>query len=241
MASASLPPLPSRRLVEQAVAALRERILAGSFGADGELPTQGELCLELGVSRSVIREAMQRLQSQRLIRVSQGKKPRVLPASPDAIADSLHNLMQRSDASLLHLGEVRLSLESDIAALAAVRITPQQLERLEASVAAMQAADNVEAQVVADVQFHRLLAEATGNPLYVFLLDALAELLQATRQRTLRASGLEAAQVGHQAILAAIQARDAEAARLAMQEHLKASIVDLTREPKAAMNERGEA
>lgn len=73
MTTAAFPLLRSRRLVEQTVEALRERIVAGFFGLDGELPPQGTLCRELGVSRSVVREAMQQLQSQRLVEVSQGR------------------------------------------------------------------------------------------------------------------------------------------------------------------------
>jgi DNA-binding FadR family transcriptional regulator len=112
-----LPYLAARPLVEQVVDSLRERIVSASYQATGELPPQHDLCRELGVSRTVVREAMQRLQSQGLIELSQGRRPRIRPASHGAIADNLQVLMRRSAASLLHLAEVRLPLEAEIAGL----------------------------------------------------------------------------------------------------------------------------
>jgi DNA-binding FadR family transcriptional regulator len=77
------------------------------------------------------------------------------------------------------------------------------------------------------VRFHRILADASGNPLFVFLLDALAELLRASRIETIGYGGIEPALRGHRAILAAVENRDAAAAREAMQEHLRASLDDI--------------
>ncbi len=226
----TLPKLNSRRLVEQAVEALRDQIMSGVYGPDGELPPQGDLCLELGVSRSVIREAMQQLQSQRLVVIAQGRKPRVLPAGPQAMADSLHVLMRRTDASLLQLAEVRRPLEAEIAALAAERITPSDISRLEDANQVMRSATDVADQVEADMRFHRVLAEAAGNPIFVFLLDALAELLRASRRKTIGHGGVGPALAGHEQVLAAVRKRNPTAARRAMQAHLQAAKCDLQRE-----------
>lgn len=213
-------------LVEQAVDALRMRILQGEF-SDGLLPPQSKLCEELGVSRSVVREAMQRLQSQRLIELGQGRLPRVLPAGPDALAESLQMVMGRTEATWVHLGQVRLTLETEIAGLAALSADAVQLRELEKTIGAMLATDDVREQVSADMKFHRLLAEATGNPIFVFLLDAMASLLRASRERTIGIGGPEPALRGHRQILDAIRAKDAAAARKAMAEHLGDSQNDL--------------
>ena len=125
-ASTPLQRLSSAKLVEQTVAVLREQIVSGNFTAGGPLPSQGELCVELGVSRSVIREAMRTLQSQGLIEVSQGRRPTVLPAGPAAAIETLSTLVERSQVSLLQLLEVRQPLEVEIAAKAnKARITPR--------------------------------------------------------------------------------------------------------------------
>ena len=219
-------------LLTSTVATLRARVLAGAY-RDGILPPQRELCEELGVSRSVIREAMGQLQSQRLIEISQGAPARVLPVGSAAMADSLGDFMQRTDASLTQLCEVRLSLEAEIASLAAERIDDENLLKLHIAVRRLREAATIDAQVEADVEFHRVLAEATGNPVFVFLLDALGELLRKSRRRTIGRGGVEPALAGHVAVLQAVQKRNAKAARAAMIEHVQASLHDLARAEKA--------
>jgi GntR family transcriptional repressor for pyruvate dehydrogenase complex len=234
MPQALLPNLSAPGLVQRAVEALRARIVAGAYGPDGALPPQGQLCRELGVSRSVVREAMQQLQSLRLVAVSQGRRPRVLPTSSAAVVDSLDVFVRRSETSLLHLAEVRLALEAEIAAHAAQRALPEQLASLDETLGAMERTPSLADQVEADIRFHRLLAEATGNPLFPFLLDALAEMLRASRLRTIGRGGIGPALAGHREILQAIRAGQAEAARAAMAAHVRASMDDLRRELQGA-------
>lgn len=221
-------------LVESVVRSLRERILAGEF-VEGVLPPQGELATEFAVSRSVIREAMQQLQSSRLIELSQGRNARVVPVGSEAIIDNLQLFMQRSQASLLHLAEVRQPLEAEIAALAAERIDDEALLRLHISVRKLAEAKTSEEQIDGDIDFHRILAEATGNPIYLFLMDALAELLRESRRKTIGLGGVEPALEGHRAVLQAVQKGNAKAARAAMLEHVQASRRDL----EALMERKG--
>ena len=98
--------LPSSGLVDAVVDRLRSRILAGNFPG-GVLPPQGALATEFDVSRSVIREAMQRLQSSRLIEMSQGRNARVKLAGSEALIENLQVAMHRSQATLMHLAEPR--------------------------------------------------------------------------------------------------------------------------------------
>jgi DNA-binding FadR family transcriptional regulator len=215
------------RLVERAVDALRRQVLSGAYGASGELPSQETLCKSLGISRTTLREAMQQLQSQRLIQTSQGRRPRVLPADSALLADGLQMIMQRSHASLFQLAEVRLMLETEIAARAALYATPSDVQSLQESIAALEAAGDLEPQIEADIRFHHCLAQAGGNPIFLFLLDALAALLRATRRETIGLGGVAPAVAGHRSILAAVERGDAVQARQAMREHLEASLHDL--------------
>ncbi|HTN77225.1 MAG TPA: FadR/GntR family transcriptional regulator [Pirellulaceae bacterium] len=213
-------------LLDSTVKALRERILSGAYSA-GVLPPQGALCDELGVSRSVIREAMRQLQSQRLIEVSQGAPARVLPAGPAGMADSLDLFMRRTETSLAQLSEVRLPLEAEIVALAAERIDDEGLLRLHIAVRRLREGQTLDEQINADLEFHRVLAEATGNPIFVFLLDALAVLMRESRQQTIGRVGIGPAVSGHLAILQGVQKRNVKAARAAMVAHIQDSIRDL--------------
>jgi GntR family transcriptional regulator, transcriptional repressor for pyruvate dehydrogenase complex len=85
----------------------------------------------------------------------------------------------------------------------------------------------LEARIQADVWFHRILAEATGNPVFVLLLETLAEFQRESRQKTLAYSGVEQALAGHRALLEAVRNRDPQTAREAMQEHLRLAARDL--------------
>ena len=216
-------------LVEQVVHALREDILSGQYDATGELPPQGELCHRYGVSRSVIREAMRQLESQRLLRIQRGRRPRLAPIDSQAVAESLRILLRRSGATLLHLIQVRQVLEVAIARLAALNMDEETLLRLHIAVKRQEQATEVEQQIQADLEFHRLLAQATGNPLFVFLMDALAELMYESRKTTIGRTGNARAVRGHRAIVQALHQRDPEAVVQAMKDHLEDAAEDLQR------------
>jgi GntR family transcriptional repressor for pyruvate dehydrogenase complex len=209
----------SRSSVQQVVATLRERILRGEF-TSGILPSQGKLGAELGVSRPVVREAMRALESQGLLEVSQGRRPRVRPAGSETLIENTRTLLSRGAISFGHLIELRKPLESEVAALAARRATPQLLDRLRESVATLRAARGAADQLAADRRFHELLAEASGNPLFQAILQALADLLDASRRHTFKVSGVQSALRGHTAILSAVENEDREGARRAMLDHL---------------------
>jgi GntR family transcriptional repressor for pyruvate dehydrogenase complex len=136
-------------------------------------------------------------------------------------------VMDRTEATWSQLSEVRRTLEVDIAGLAAQRADAAVCREMEKTLGAMLATDDVGAQVEADMQFHRLLAQATGNPVYVFLLDAMASLLRASREKTIGCGGVEPALRGHRKILNAVRRQDAAAARRAIAEHLEESQRDL--------------
>ena len=216
-----LQPIPSQKLLGQVVERLREFVLAHSRQDRRALPSQGELTKMLRVSRTVLREAMKMLEAQGLVAVSQGRRPQVRPAGPQAAIESLDALLQRTDGTLLQLVEVRRPLEAEIAALAARRATPSHLLSAQSALTDLQQAKTLDQQVAADVRFHRVLAEATGNPVFVVLLDTISGLLQASRVHTIGTFGARAAIEGHREILAAVQRRDPAAARDAMVRHFK--------------------
>jgi GntR family transcriptional regulator, transcriptional repressor for pyruvate dehydrogenase complex len=215
-------------LVQGVVTLLENQILAGELPADRPMPPEGELSRQLGVSRTVIREAMRILGARGLVEVSQGRLPRVKPADPAHVVDSLATFLQRADHSLLYLIEVRRQLETAIAVLAAERATPQQVVAMEDTNRVLIGPGTLDQRIDADLRFHALLAEATQNPVFGVLLDPLAHLMRLSRKATLGRTGAERAVAGHQAILAAIRNGDPEAARRAMLEHLTMAEQDLS-------------
>jgi len=203
-------------LVQEVATRLEEQILSGQLVPGQAIPPEGQLSVQLGVSRTVIREAMRILGARGLVAVSQGKSPRVKPADPAHVVNSIAAFLQRTNHSLLHLVEVRRHLETSIAAMAAQRATPEQIAALEEANERLATAKTLDSQVEADMRFHTLLAEATGNPVFGLLLQPLTHLLRMSLRETLGRTGAKLASDCHRSILAAVQKGDPEGARQAM-------------------------
>src|SRR5262249_38965021 len=133
-----------------------------------------------------------------------------------------------------HLAEVRLPLETAIAGLAARHRTDEHLARLEATQADLaNARASLEAQVAADLGFHAVLAEASGNPLFGLVLAPIQSLLIESRRRTLGRHGARLAHEHHALILDAVRRRDEGGAVEAMRRHLETNVRHLRAEPEA--------
>ncbi|MBN1910313.1 MAG: FadR family transcriptional regulator [Pirellulales bacterium] len=206
---------------------MREQILSNSFGADGVLPSEGEMARAFRVSQTVIRGAMHILRAEGLIDVSQGRRPQVRPVDPVVAVQSFQSVLQRSDTSLLALVEARKPLEAEIAALAAQRATDSQIAAIVEAYRRLESADNLEDQVHADMEFHDLLAAASGNAVFQIFLTTVTQLLRLSLQTTITRVGQQRALEGHRDILAAVKAGDAQAAREAMLHHLAMAAEDL--------------
>jgi GntR family transcriptional repressor for pyruvate dehydrogenase complex len=219
-------PLLAERLSDRLAARLASRIDAGELKPGQRLPTEQQLALAHGVSRTVVREAVHQLKSRGLLRSHQGLGV--------FVADNLRNRSLDFDATVLqsmqavvHVREVRRALEGDIAALAAERATRRQVASLRAALREIDRAVAAGGDGVAeDLAFHRALAEATGNPqfgrLLQFLEQYLHEAIRVTRSNEARRHDfMEAVRSEHRAIVEAVAARDAGAARRRAVEHME--------------------
>jgi GntR family transcriptional repressor for pyruvate dehydrogenase complex len=214
-------------LVEQVVEQLRTYIIEGKFPADHELPPEAALCETLGVSRTVVREAMRILRAQGLVDVSQGKRPRVRPVDAQVAIDGLSVMLRRSNSSLLHLVELRRPLESEIAAVAAQRVTPEQIALLEISIEELKSAKDLPGRAAADLKFHSLLADATGNPIFQLVLRTVWTLQWQSSLKTIKYSSAAVAVKWHERILSAVRDHDSARARAEMTGHIEAANADL--------------
>ncbi len=207
---------------------LRQRILQGEWAAGEALPAEGALAESFGVSRTVAREALRTLSGGGLVDIAQGRTARVRPPDALAAAANLQALLRRDHASLEQLLEVRAPLESEIASLAARRLTQSRREQLEHAVTALENAELINERADADIAFHVGLAEATGNPIFPLLLSTLTALMRELLGATLaHPTGRDRAAAGHRAILAPVVDGDAERARREMLNHLDAARHDL--------------
>jgi GntR family transcriptional repressor for pyruvate dehydrogenase complex len=179
-----------------------------------------------------VREATRALEARGLLEITQGRRPRVAAPNGALVGDFFKLAVRRDPRALLDLLEVRRALEVHIATLAAKRAGQGELADLEMSINAMRAADGFEAFHAADLRFHENLAAASGNRLLVFLIEAFADPLRASRQRSFvghqaRGGGISDVIQQHQTILDAVTARNPKAAAQAMRDHLQQTEQDL--------------
>ncbi|HVW18314.1 MAG TPA: FadR/GntR family transcriptional regulator [Solirubrobacteraceae bacterium] len=213
----------SPRLADVLADKMLDAILSGHFAVGDILPSERALCAQFGVSRTVVREAIRSLSTRGLVRVQSGRGVEVMPVDNAPMAEAMSILVRGTpgiDFAKVH--EVRTMLETHVAGVAASRATAADIEALERVVDEMAAAkDETEHKSELDIQFHRLLATAAHNELYIVLLDSLGSVLVTSRRRTLRLPHDHEAWVAeHAAIVAAVRAEDPAAARAAMELHL---------------------
>ena len=208
--------------------ALLEAIASGQLRVGDRLPSERALSDQFGVSRTVIRETVRGLEAKGVL-APLGARGMVIAAVPSSRLVEAFDLYVRGAQSQELMGpedlaEVRRTLELRLAALAAERATPDDLRAMTEALESMATAGPGLTAAQYDTEFHRAIARATHNPLYVTLNEALNGSLQTIRLTALSISERLTATIHeHRSILRAIQNGDAEGAANAMEEHLSVS------------------
>jgi GntR family transcriptional repressor for pyruvate dehydrogenase complex len=203
-------------------------ILSGRLEPGDLLPSERDISEQMGVSRSVVREALGRLASLGLVSSRHGSGTRVAEPSTRPVTLGYRRLLARPGVRWQDLAAVRLPLETAIAAQAAAHRTAEHLERLARAQAVLGDSERpLEQHIRADLDFHAALADATYNPLFCTVLAPIQELLIESRRRTLGRYGAALAHEHHAVILAAVEAGDSAAAAEAMRRHLEANLEQL--------------
>ncbi|RZI92734.1 MAG: FadR family transcriptional regulator [Variovorax sp.] len=213
------------RLSDRLALRLIGQIESGALRPGDRLPTEQQLALAHGVSRTVVREAVHQLKSRALVVSRQGSGVYVAQ-TPTNLPLAFDPSVLESVQSVVHVVEVRRVLEGEIAALAAERATRSQVAALRRALKAIDVAAAAGHDGVAeDLAFHRVIGESTGNPQFRLLLGFLEQYLREGMRITRgnesrRLDFMEAVQLEHRAIVEAIAARDPVAARHHATQHL---------------------
>lgn len=204
-------------------------IMTGRLAPGGRLPVEKELAAELGVSRGSLREGIRALAILGVVETRQGDGTYVTSLDPAVLMASLAFLadLQTPDNSR-HLLHVRRILEAESAALAAVRISDEQINELELLLDRFDGASgedggtDVEAFIDADSAFHAAIARASGNPALAALIESLVGRTVRIRiGRALAARGNVVGAMGeHRAIVAELRRHHADGARIRMEAHI---------------------
>ena len=214
-------------LVDSIAQGLGNSIRLGEFAPGDKLPTEIALMARFGTSRTVVREALSKLQASAVVETRHGIGTFVTTRTPGShftIADA--NLSTVAD--VISVLELRISLETEAAGLAAQRRTDGDLLAMRAALDDFETAVRQDSDAVpADFQFHMEVARATGNRHFADLMTYLGTMIiPRTRVNTLpstpdgRLDYLRRVNGEHQSIFNAIRNQDPEAARAAIRTHL---------------------
>jgi len=217
-------PIQTGRLYEQIVAQIEERVVRGELKLGDQLPAERELAAQFGVSRTAVREAVKALRQKGLVEIAPGRGTFIADSTARAVRHSISFMMKiGAEDGSKNLTEVRAILEPEIAALAAERATAENIAVMRQAVKTMDTAlANAEKFILADLDFHLALAQATQNNLISTLIDPIVDLLREDRQKIFDSVGApQRGQVYHKRILAAVEKHNAAAARKAMTLHLE--------------------
>jgi len=214
-------------LALELVDSLRLQLRGGDIKPGDKLPTEMEIMQTFKVSRGVVREALSRLGAEGLVQTLHGVGTFALDA-PEENRFQFDTPSADALTDMLDVLELRASLESDAAGLAAVRRTDSLLREMRSALDDFEKHVTTVGETVApDFRFHLAVAQATGNRYYTSLMNQFGvAVIPRTRVSSAwldveqRAQHLHKVNQEHQDIYDAIERRDAEAARAAMRLHL---------------------
>jgi GntR family transcriptional regulator, transcriptional repressor for pyruvate dehydrogenase complex len=209
------------RLSDRVAALLLDTIVARGLQPGDRLPSERELGEQFGVSRTVIREAVRALAAKGVIEVRTGSGLRVAAVDASAVSESISLFLRGGALDYPKVHEVRRLLEVEIAGLAAERASDTDIARMRTAAEQMEGVlDDVEKASRLDLAFHRAIARATNNELYLLLLDSIGEAQLEIRRGNLQSGAAPKTIKAHRKIVERIAGRDREGARSAMEEHL---------------------
>ena len=217
-----------RRRHEEIAEHLELLIVRGELRPDDALPSERELMTRFGAARSSVREALFLLRRKGLAEMRAGARTRVTRPSAERLIGDLSGaaqLLARRPGGARSLQQARALLEIGLAREAARGATPEAVARLGEALEDNRRAGDLDEFERTDLAFHRRLAEASGNDVFVALTDAFGDWLAEQRWISARSGvSFETVVAEHEAILEAIRAGDPAAAQDAMQAHLDAVV-----------------
>lgn len=223
MSTLKLKPVSRVTLGEQVATQLAEQISEGEWLPGDKLPSETDLCASLRIGRSTLREALKSLAYVGLVQMRPGEGTYVLENTQLLVDRIRTGGVLRTEKELQDVSEARLILETELAAMAAERMEPADLERLEELLKDMERCLKGDGREYAalDVDFHLAIAKSSKNQLLHELLVPIRGVLQEFIAKSQEMPGIrENAQEHHAKILAALRQRNPEKAKREIRAHL---------------------
>lgn len=199
---------------EQVFDQLKQQILDGTWVPGQKISSENELASALGVSRITVRQALQKLTVLGLIDTRLGEGSFVREFTPGAYINAMIPAMYLGNSAIEEVFEFRIIGEVEVAGIAALKATEQDVLKLTETVNNMRLnRNNIEMYTKEDFRFHMILAEITGNSLAVRLMELLTDILKTTIQNVTRTIGDEIGLKYHGLILDAVKNHEYENAK----------------------------
>lgn len=219
-------PVKTKKVYEEIVEQVKRLIVDGKLQPGDKLLSERELSEELNVSRASVREAFSAMEMMGVITIRPGEGSFVRQVSFEGMLEPLSFILQVEIDDIMQLLEVRKILEVEMAALAAMRATPEDLEAIQRALNSMLSEIRQgEIGDAADVSFHFAVAQAANNSILIkvmsTLTDVMASAFLSSRQKMFFVENMPSAlYASHLGVYEAIVAKDPKLARIRMREHL---------------------
>ncbi len=207
---------------------MRQAIISGEWRPSEKIPSEHALCERYNVSRVSVRSAISKLSLLGLVESKQGKGNFVCVPTENKQLDLLISQLFFDEPDRMSVFEFRAILETESAALAAVRANGQLVDQLRTINQTMRESTCIEEITQCDKNFHALIAEATQNPFIIKVSELLSDIYMRHLKGNVAVMGAEGA-IAHEKIILAIELRTPSVAKKAMEEHLKHTVECTTR------------
>ena len=215
-------PITRQTNAEQVVERLLGLIRAGVLQPGQQLPSERELASSLGVSRPTLREALRALSLMGALNIRQGGGVFVSALTSEDLLSPLDFYFSLDAQHLERLFEAQLVLETEVARMAAQRMTDEVIDKLEICLRETEPILNAQlAWFEMDTRFHLLIAQATGNLFLERVVSSIRTMINLSREATVRSWSVpRSSHEEHFKVLDALKAHDADGAAAAMHAHL---------------------
>jgi len=214
---------PESAVTDTAIGQIKHMITSGALSPGDRLPPEAALAERLGLSRSSLREAVKALSVIGVLDVRQGAGTYVTSLKPDLLMGAMEFVVDfHRDDTVLHFLEVRRILEPAATAKATTQLDDDALDALHDHLLEIGPDPDVDTLVTSDMEFHRTIVHASGNPVLAALIDSFAGPLQRARlwRGNADPGAVQRTIAEHTTILRAMRSRDPEIARAAATVHI---------------------
>jgi GntR family transcriptional repressor for pyruvate dehydrogenase complex len=220
--------LSQKKLSEEIIDTVLHSIDEGKLQSGDKLPTEKQIAEELGISKTAVREALSALETMGYTKTKKGEGTFVAPMSLESLVLPISIVLHQDADMIKNILELRMIMEPRIAALAAQRISDEQITELKKLHESMlTAVTKGGAASKEDVRFHVLLAQASGNSVLFHIYKICQSAVSGTIEMINAIPGQsKKGYEGHQQILNALCRKDSDKAALQMHKHIK-SVVEV--------------